>query len=105
MILSACKGNQFLSKEKVLCHKNHTINPFFTQNGTLTPPFTRMHKPKRRSAEMKRRNNFFFRRFILRKRRFGLCFAHIGFFDTAAFFVSLPFELFMFSSDLKWKEE
>lgn len=27
------------------------------------------------------------------------------FFDTTAFFVSLPFELFMFSSDLKWKEE
>lgn len=43
--------------------------------------------------------------FCLRNCRRGLCFAGIGFFDTTAFFVSLPFELFMFSSDLKWKEE
>jgi len=32
MILSACKNNQFLSKAKALCHKNHTANPFFTHN-------------------------------------------------------------------------
>ena len=56
------KANRFIADEKPL------KNPHISHS---EPTLFDMLATKRRSAEMERRYDFFFRRFILRKRRSG----------------------------------